>query len=247
MGGGSSEGLPEPIRGKLDELQGRLEAAAGKNLAGLVLYGGLARGRYREGQSDVNLMVLLHDTGERSLAAIAPVLRAAWQEFRLEPMVLRPADVIPTAQAFPLKFLDIQANHRVLAGADVLLGLAVPQERIRLRAAQELRNLALHLRRRYLLSYDSAGGLTRVVSKSVVPLSIHMQALLRSDGKPAPLGESLDQLYARAAEAYGLDAKVLARIAAAREEAPKNAAGLYQAVLDTVDRLTAVAEVGRWT
>ena len=46
-------------------------------LAGLLVYGGLARGRYRPGKSDVNVVVVLREAGAAALAAIAPALRTA--------------------------------------------------------------------------------------------------------------------------------------------------------------------------
>ena len=58
---GSLEGLdaPDEIRARISELCEELAQAAGANLRGLILYGGLARGRYRPGKSDINLVVLI--------------------------------------------------------------------------------------------------------------------------------------------------------------------------------------------
>jgi len=72
-------GAPAGVVAAIDRLREELAGAAGANLAGLILYGGLARGRYRPGRSDVNLIVLLHDAivglVQRRVLAVAPAER----------------------------------------------------------------------------------------------------------------------------------------------------------------------------
>src|SRR5262249_33142117 len=60
-----SLGAPQPIAAVIRKLCENLIAASGTNLAGLVIYGSLARARYRPGRSDINLLVLLHDVSGR--------------------------------------------------------------------------------------------------------------------------------------------------------------------------------------
>ena len=117
--------LPEAVAVPLRDLKESLASAAGSNLAALVLYGGLARGRYRPGKSDINVLVLLRDGSKDSLAAIAPALQAAWRKDLVEPMVFTAAELPQVAAEFPVKFLDIKGSHIVLAGEDLLTGLTV--------------------------------------------------------------------------------------------------------------------------
>ena len=63
--------VPAAIAAALNDLKAELQTAAGQNLAGLILYGGLARGRFRPGKSDVNVVVLLRDATPSALATIA--------------------------------------------------------------------------------------------------------------------------------------------------------------------------------
>src|SRR5258708_26597152 len=111
-------GAPPAIAAALGQLKNELVRAAGKNLAGLILYGGLARGRFRPGKSDINVVVLLHDASAAGLAAIAPALRTARRAADVSPLILTPAEVQPAAVVFPTKFLDIKNYHVVLHGSD---------------------------------------------------------------------------------------------------------------------------------
>src|SRR5688500_15166383 len=111
-------GAPAEVAEGLTRLAKDLGEAAGPNLKALLLYGGLASGRYRAGKSDLNVAVVLEDGGGAALTAIAPVLNAALRRLRVEPLVLTTAELGRAADVFPTKFLDIQRHHVVLAGAD---------------------------------------------------------------------------------------------------------------------------------
>ena len=86
-----SLGAPPATTAGLGRLRDDLERAAGKNLAGLILYGSLARGRYHAGSSDINIVVLLHDASGPMLAAVAPALRGAWRSLEVEPLMFAPS------------------------------------------------------------------------------------------------------------------------------------------------------------
>jgi len=120
-------GAPVPVAAAVTRLREELQQAAGSNLAGLILYGGLARGRYRPGKSDVNLVVLLREASATALAAIAPALRRAWRSASVEPFLLTPQEVRRCADVFAPKFLDIQDYHVVLAGENPFTDLQVPR------------------------------------------------------------------------------------------------------------------------
>jgi hypothetical protein len=237
-------GAPAAVTGALDRLRAELTAAAGKNLAGVLLYGGLARGRYRPGRSDVNVVVLLHDVSAAALAAVGPPLRAARRAAGVEPMVLTPAEVPAAAVAFPTKFLDIKDHHIVLAGADHFAGLEVPRDALRRGVAQQLRNLALRLRRRYLAAYDDADAQAAVLARLARPLAIEVAALLRLAGKPLPADDRSAAIFDAAATAFDLDRDALARLAALRQggAASPDAAALYPKVLAIVARLADVTD-----
>jgi hypothetical protein len=179
-------GAPAAIAVALDRLKDELARVAGQNLAGLILYGGLARGRYRPGKSDVNVVVLLHDASAPMLAALAPALQAAARAAGVDPLLLTPAEVRRAADAFPTKFLDIKNHHIVLAGADPFTALEVTREQIRLRAAQDLHNLLLRLRHRFVAVGSDAGMLARALARAARPFALDLAALLQLAGKEVP-------------------------------------------------------------
>ena len=237
-------GAPAAITAALDRLQDELTHAAGPNLAGLVLYGGLARGRYRPGKSDINVVVLLHDASASALAAVAPALRAASRAAGIDPILLTPAEVARAADAFPTKFLDIKNHHIVLAGADPFTALNVTREQVRLRVAQELQNLLLRLRHHYVAVGSDAGMLTRTLARTARPFALQLAALLQLAGKDVPGEDRCAVVFDAAAAAFGLKLEPLAGLAELRlnPQPTGDLTVLYRGVLEAVARAVDIAD-----
>jgi hypothetical protein len=234
------EGLaaPSEVRDAISKLADDLSRAAGSNLTGLILYGGLARGRYRTGKSDINMVVVLGDTSTESLAPIAPILRAAWRAVRVEPFIVKVTEVPRLAEVFPTKVLDIQTHRIVLTGEDPFAGIVVSREQIRLRVEQGLCNLGLRLRRRYISIFDDPRSLASALADAVVPLKVELAALLQLTGKDEPSESTSAAVLESAAEAFALDREALTQMAALRRAAslPDDLAGLYDRVLGAISR-----------
>lgn len=231
-------------RSALERLGEDISIAAGTNLTGLILYGSLARGRYRPGKSDVNIVVLLGDTTTESLAAIAPALRAAWRALRVEPFILKLSEIESMADVFPTKLLDIQAHHIVLIGEDPFVGLEVKPEHLRLRIEQELRNIALRMRRRFVSIFDNPAALAIALTDVAVSLKVELGALLRLAGKDEPAENTSAAVLQAAAAAFGLDRDALARVAAMRRDDNQadDLPELYNRVLSSVTRAAEIAD-----
>jgi predicted nucleotidyltransferase len=232
------------VRNALERLREDISSAAGTNLAGLILYGSLARGRYRAGKSDVNVVVLLSDTSIENLLAIAPALRAAWRAARVEPFILKLSEIQSMTDVFPTKLLDIQAHHIVLMGEDPFVGLEVKREHLRLRIEQELRNIALRMRRRFVSIFDDRAALAIALADVAVSLKVELGALLRLAGNTEPAENTSAAVLAAAATAFDLDRDALLRVAAMRRDDSRvsDLPELYNRVLISINRAAEIAD-----
>jgi hypothetical protein len=237
-------GIPTEVAAGLDRLKEELARAAGSNLQGLILYGGLARGRYHPGRSDVNLIVLLGELSTSSLAAVAPALRNARRSIGLDAMLMAKNEVAAIADAFPTKFLDIKNHHLVLLGADPFLDLAVTRERIRLRTAQELRNLQLRLRRRYVDIANDAAMLNRTLARAARSLALQLLTLLQLAGRPIPAEDRTEAIFDASVTAFGLHPEPLAGLAQLRRQPQLigKLSGLYDGILNSIEEAIATAD-----
>lgn len=229
---------PPELRAAIAQLRDDLVRAAGANLAGLILYGGVARGRYRPGKSDINLVVLLNDTHTAALDPIAPLLRAAWRAWRVEPFILKSSEVARLSVTFPTKLLDIARHHIVLVGADPFADVQVSREQVRLRIEQSLRNSELRLRRRYLSIFDDAPSLALALADVASSLKVEFAAMLQLVNQDAPSEATSAAVLQAAADTFELDRETLARIAALRREANQgeDMPALYDRVLAVIAR-----------
>jgi hypothetical protein len=212
----ASLGAPPETAAALAHLQDQLGRAAGHNLAGLILYGGLARGRYHPRTSDINLVVLLRDTSGPALDQIAPALRHAWRAIGVEPLILQPNEVEHAAVDFPAKFLDIQSHHVVLTGDDPFAALEIDAGRLRAQVSQGLRNIGLRLRRQYVAMAHDPDAVALMLGKIARPLAIELSGLLRLKGKPVPAEDRTVAIFEAAAEAFNLDRATLRELAELR-------------------------------
>jgi hypothetical protein len=211
-------GAPDAVVTALDRLKSELVRLAGNNLASLLVYGGLARGRYRPGKSDINIVVVLREATAQGLAALAPALRAARRAAGVTPMILTPGEIPHAAKVFPITFLDIKSHHIVLHGEDPFANLEVPNEMIRLRLVQELRNRTMRLRRRIVTLIDDPELLKSTLAGVARPLAIDLTALLRLAGKTVPNEDRSAAIFQQAATTFQVDGDVLARLVELRLE-----------------------------
>src|SRR5215831_3177906 len=193
---------PVAVATALGHVGDEARAAAGDNLVALVLYGGLARGRYRGPRSNVDLAVVLEDASPERVAEITPLLMAAWRAAHVDAWILAQAEIPRLAEVFPTKLLDIRDHHLLLHGEDVFADLEIDRRLLRLRVEQELTNLSLRLRR-------------TLVTLAADPASAAVS--LATTARPVPEEDRSAAIFAAAAEAFDLDAGALETLASLRQ------------------------------
>ena len=139
------ESLSPELAPAAKRLTADLQRAAGKNLAGLIVYGFPAAGR-RSRNRVLKVVVLLHNASEEKLAAIEPVIRNTWATIPIETTVLTPEEVTQWKEAFAIKFLDIRNRYVVLAGTDPFAHIKLSRPHVRQQVVVNLRKLLLRLR-----------------------------------------------------------------------------------------------------
>lgn len=230
--------LPGEIVEAVDRLAEELVRCLGASLRCLLIYGGIARGRYREGQSDVNTMLVLDDPKAERIDAISEPLRAGWLQARVRPYIVAESELTALTEAFPTLVLDIQRFNIVLHGTNLLTDLVVDPEDLRRRVEQELANVALRLRNRRAAVRGNALASTAALIQVARPLAIALGGLLHLAGHSLPAEDRSAALFAEAASVFRLDAKALAEIAELRQDASAvpDPDSLYDAILEAATR-----------
>lgn len=235
--------LPEMVKEGAERLCEQLREALGDQLVSVVLYGGLAKGEYNPGTSDVNVVIVFDPVTVSSLDKAAPIIQGGMRDFRLSTMLLSESDLRRSAEVFPVKFLDMYRYHRVLWGKDVFAGLTISREHVRLRCAQEITNLLLRLRQFYVQRGHRPelveSTLTRAISSFLTSLNTltELKTGEASATKPAVID---------AAERIGLDAKTLREVFALKQGElkpdPEESKRLYDLFMITVQQAAVLVD-----
>ncbi len=139
----------------------------GSTLEGILLYGSAVRGEFLPGRSNLNLLLLLVSYDRETLKRYAKAQRRWSREQIVVPLMLTQADLQASATLFPLEYLEIQEQHRVLWGRDPFIGLHIDRTHVRVQVQQGLAGNLLRLRQRFV-----EGGGTEEATTLLLPLSL---------------------------------------------------------------------------
>lgn len=168
-------GIPTERQPALASLRDRLHEALGDDLASIVVYGDAGE---LTPISELDVLVVIAGVNVERLNRIGAAVRAARREGQISVLVLDPREIASAADVFPIKFLEIKRTGRVMVGDDPFRALEIDRGNLRLRCEQELRNIAVKLRRFYLLRAANPGGLATIVAQFLPPLVRALRYLL---------------------------------------------------------------------
>jgi hypothetical protein len=191
---------------KLTDLVSRMKEFAGENLESMILYGSAARGDFKEGHSDLNVLCVLRSIAARELARVTPVVHW-WCKDQSEPAPLffTAEELGKSADVFAIELLDMQDSRRVLYGADVVAGIAVPMNLHRVQVEHDLRTLLLKLRQHFLLTGQKESELRTAEAKSSSSvLALLRHTLIAFEEEPPA---TAPEVFARIAALTGADAE----------------------------------------
>jgi hypothetical protein len=194
---------------KLADLVSRMKEFAGENLESMILYGSAARGDFKEGHSDLNVLCLLRSVAARELARVTPTVHW-WCKDQKEPAPLffTAEELRQSADVFSIELLDMQQSRRVLYGADAVAGIAVPMNLHRVQVEHDLRTLLLKLRQHFLLTGQKESELRSAEAKSSSSvLALLRHSLIAFDEDPPATAAGV---FARIAALTGADADAFA-------------------------------------
>ena len=197
------EGLPDDIQKLLQAYAKEAKGVFGEQLEGLLLYGSAVRGEFLPGRSNLNILLLVSSYDSAVLKQYSVLHRRWSKEQIVVPLFLTEEELHMSAAVFPLEFLEVQEQHRVLGGRDPFIGFHVKTDRLREAVVQGLASHVLRLRQRYVEGGgdDEATTILLPLSiTSIVPLLRGVQRLL---GRP--LLSHSDAVISDVAEQLKLD------------------------------------------
>lgn len=223
----------------LTDLVRRLKEFAADNLESVILYGSAARGDYHQSHSDLNVLCTLKSLSVVELARIAPAI-TWWCAEKKEPapMLFTSQELQHSAAVFSIELLDIQKNHRVLYGPDVVAAISVPVNLHRLQVEHDLRIIILKLRQRFLALSQKPGELSTILAESISSVRTLLRHALIALNEEPPAAPH--ELFKRIAALCGSQTAAPLDRAWSARAAPLPAdetSGVYGAYLTTLEQV----------
>lgn len=157
----------------------------GDELISVILFGSGASGTYVPKKSDINFLIVVTETGIQHLSACFPLIEK-WRRYNVSvPLFMTRQYIQNSLDSFPLEFLNMKKNHRMIYGEDILNGLEIPRENIRLECETQLKGKLLHLRKDFLATLANRKALELLIMKSVPAFAaVFKGLLLLKDAEP---------------------------------------------------------------
>ena len=228
--------------GFVEEVRGRV----GAPLLSVVAYGSALGPEFRPGVSDYNFL-LVADPVDLALLERLATLAGKWRKRRISvPLVVRPIFVASALDSWPLEFLSMKAQYRVLFGDDPLAVITFRPEDVRLQCEREIRSKLVLFRRAYVECEGAPKRLKQALDRGWPSLLAILRGLLYLKG--GPWQAHGEPAWKASSELLALPPNLLSDLHSMRISRSTPARGLITAqfdqVLETLRRLS--EEVDRW-
>jgi predicted nucleotidyltransferase len=189
---------------QISEFVARLQQAAGTNLESVILYGSAVSGDYDPDYSNINLVAVLKDTALPKLLALAPAV-ASWTKLkRHAPLVITREELERSADVFAIELMDMQRQHRVLFGPDIVAPLKISMHKHRAQLEYELREKLILLRQRLLVDAGDDQRTWDLILRSLPAFTTLFRHAIIAQGQPVPATKR--ESIKRLAASLGFDA-----------------------------------------
>ena len=158
----------------------------GDELISVVMYGSAVTHEYRPGVSDINMVIVVRDYSiKRIQSSIAQSKKWAKRKVTI-PFFMTKEFIARSLDSYPIEFLDIQSNYRVLFGEDVFSQLDIKRDDLRLQCERELRGISIHVRKEFIASGANNRVLFQLLGVSLKKLMPVFRAILKLGNKSVP-------------------------------------------------------------
>lgn len=157
----------------------QLQKRCGARLKSVILHGSAVAGDHTGRRSDYNVLIVLDPLGPEELKALAGPIRGWVKGGNPPPHLLTPAELVGAAKVFPLEMADLTRSRQVLAGQDLISGLPVHHDNLRMQVEHELNGKLMQLRQQYLFAAGNPRQVTELLVRSLSTFLVLFRGALR--------------------------------------------------------------------
>jgi hypothetical protein len=204
------------------------EGAFGTDLISVILYGSALTQEYVPKKSDLNFLIVLSEEGIEQLHRTHD-LAAKWRKKKVgTPLFLTKAYIASSLDTFPVEFLNIGQNYKVILGEDVLADLSFEKDFVRMQCERELKGKLLLLRERYVETGGKANALRSILSETVPTFVFVFKGLLYLLDREVPTTK--EETISQLADGLNVDEELFLTLLRIRKGTLKPSAGELETI-----------------
>ncbi len=156
------------------------------DLVSLILYGSGASHEYIPGKSDLNFLIVVSEDAIDRLESVIDIV-ARWNKRNVAtPLFMTRSYIESSLDSYPLEFLNMQKNHKLIYGTDLLEDLSFQPSHIRLQCEREIKGKLLLLREKFLETKGKPRGIQELIKTSITAFISIFSGMLYLKGVEVP-------------------------------------------------------------
>lgn len=229
----------------LEPFSKEMSGILGDALQSLCVYGSVSAGDYIYGRSNINTVFLFKSLSVSDLKKISVPMEKWINRGFAPPIIFIEKDLERSLDTFPVLFMEIRDNHRVLFGKDPFRDLKIDPSFLRLQVEEKLKNKVAEARTEFLTSGESLSKFENMISQSFNSLFPLLRGLLHLSGVKPSIRK--DVVVAEAEEKFDIERGVLVdalrhKMGVLRLSEKHNILAYYERYLCAVEKLADIAD-----
>lgn len=160
--------MEQKVEVKINIFVEKIKEIAGENLKSCIVYGSVAKENYKEGISDINIIVILEKIDYEEIERIRKNLSKLAYKHMIKPFFFSEWFLSSSSDVFPVEWKDIKENHIVVYGKDITEEISIKKENLRIYLERECKQNYINFQQALLFEKDIIFAL----SSSVKNLSL---------------------------------------------------------------------------
>lgn len=163
-----------------------IKSLLGVKLKSMILYGSKASQEDTK-YSDYNILIIIENLTTDDLKTITkPLIKWSLKTKSSIPLIFDTKEFFNSADVFPIEFLDIKQNHKILYGEDVFEKINIDTKNLRHQCEFELKSKLLKLRQAYILTKGKKSKLKKLLIDTISTFLVLFESVIILAGKKFP-------------------------------------------------------------
>jgi hypothetical protein len=171
----------------LSEFVGEIKNKFEDKLYSIILYGSKVNNEAVENFSDYNILILFNDLKFDDLKFLSFIIKKWVKKGNSCPVIFSTQRFKMSSDVFPIEFMDMKQNHKVLYGKDVFDEIDITEKNLRHQCEYELKSNLLKLRKMYMLNVGNNKQLVNILVNSLTSFLVVFKSILYLTEKNFPI------------------------------------------------------------